>query len=84
MSEKFKAFITKYAMTQGILEREVEVCAEVSTQMVKGTGVFECYHGEGRDWHRTREGAVARAEEMRRKKIASLKNTIKKLEATKF
>jgi hypothetical protein len=37
-----------------------------------------------KDWHRTPEAALARAEEMRRDKIASLKKILAKLEAIKF
>ena len=42
----------------------------------------ECVHGK--DWHRTPESALARAEEMRKAKIASLKKSIAKLEAMTF
>lgn len=42
------------------------------------------YHGEGNDWHRTKESAIAKAEEMRKKKIASLKKQIEKLEKMEF
>jgi hypothetical protein len=41
-------------------------------------------HGEGRQWHRTREAAVLIAESMRKKKIASLKQQIEKLEKLRF
>jgi hypothetical protein len=42
------------------------------------------YHGEGIEWHRTEAEAIARAEEMRIAKIASLKKQIAKLEKMKF
>jgi hypothetical protein len=71
---KFTAYITKYALTTGIQ----------TVNMVAGPGTFENYHGEGKDWHRTMEGAIARAEVMRKKKIASLHRAIKKLEAMTF
>lgn len=83
-----KAWITKYALTKGIQEIEAEVCENVSADMIKDLS-YEArwqpyYHGEGREWHRTRSGAIARAEEMRQKKIASLKKQIKKFEALRF
>ena len=78
-----KAWITKYALTSGIQE----VTGSVSTI---GSGGMFCYgnasyggqtaHGEGKDWHRTREGAVQRAEKMRTAKIASLRKSISKME----
>lgn len=75
-----KIWNTKYALTQGILEQDGE---EVGSSMVM-VGPLYYLHYEGRDWHRTREAAVARAEEMRAKKIASLKKQLKKLEGMKF
>lgn len=39
---------------------------------------------EGRQWHRTREAAVARALEMREAKIASLERQIAKLRKMEF
>jgi hypothetical protein len=41
-------------------------------------------HGEGRQWHRTQESALARAESMRKAKIASLRKSIARLEALSF
>ena len=77
-----KAFITKYALTSGIKEMEVE---ELSPGNIKRLGNnYDYFHGEGKEWHRTMESAVKRAEEMRVKKIASLKNQIVKLEKLKF
>lgn len=78
-----RVWITKYALTTGIFEMEVE------SQSEDGTGVYgkawsDCYHGEGKEWHRTKEAALVRAEKMRQKKIASLKKRIEKLEMMKF
>lgn len=53
--------------------------------------VSEYYHSEGKEWHRTLEGALIRAEEMRtakieslEKKIESLEKQIKKLQSLSF
>lgn len=81
--QTFKVFVTKYALTAGIEEVEVEAC-EGSSGMVKGPSVFEYYHGEGREWHRTRESAVKKAEDMRARKLESLNKQIAKLEKFKF
>ena len=50
----------------------------------QGKAWSDCYHGEGKEWHRTKEAALVRAEKMRQKKIASLKKQIEKLERMKF
>lgn len=86
MRPTFTAFITKYALTQGIFEKQVEHCTDISDQMVAvlGQTFQECYHGEGRDWHRTKQGALLRADHMREAKIKSLKQQIKKLEKMTF
>jgi hypothetical protein len=81
-----QVYITKYALTQGIYKAKVEDCGG---GMVKTPGSFtegggQCFHGEGRDWHRTREEAVKRANEMRDKRIKSLAKSMKKLERMEF
>lgn len=71
-----KVWITKYALTSGIKEMEVEQ-SEYSPDMVHEEKWNYCYHGEGREWHKTLESAKIKAEEMRLKKIESLKNSLK-------
>lgn len=71
-----KVWLTRTALTQGIIEADGEL----------GQGHMEGYlltGGRfywGREWHRTKEAAIARAEEMRAGKIASLRKQIAKLE----
>jgi hypothetical protein len=79
-----KVWITKYALTQGILEREVTQSESVPSIVTVYGNPYEQYHGEGRDWHRTRAGAVAVAEAMRMKRIASLKKSLTKISAMSF
>lgn len=70
-----KVFITKYALTKGILEKEVEIRDygyEYEIAYVKEE--FSSY-SLGKEAFRTREQAMERAEKMRLKKIASLKKT---------
>lgn len=83
--ELMKVFATKYALSIGIEEFETD-WSEKNPSMVgkKNTHGLAYYHGEGRDWHRTRDAAVKRANAMRVKKIASLKKQIDKLEALAF
>ena len=76
-----KVWITKYVLTKGIYEVEVRMNPTIGDgQMVSGPGVFESYHGEGRDWHRTREAAVKHANVMRVAKIRSLQKSIAKFQ----
>lgn len=84
--KRIKVWITKYALTEGIqfVDAEVSDCAS-SMVSYGNVGYGSQYaHGEGKDWHRTPESALKRAEEMRKKKIASMSNSMKKLEAMKF
>lgn len=78
-----KLFITKYALTTGIEEIE---CEEGGGGVVKTVGKSWSgyFHGEGREWHRTREAAVTRAKEMQTKKVAALKKQLAKLESKVF
>lgn len=61
-------------------------CFDISPDMVRAIGragaITVTFHGN--EWHRTREEAVARAEQMRAAKIASLKKQIAKLEKLSF
>ena len=80
-----RCFVTKYALTRGILQVEVELCLDVDPDggMVADHSEYHtCYHKP--DWHRTRVSAVARAEQMRLAKLASLRKQITKLEAMSF
>lgn len=85
---RIHVWITKYALTDGIIEApNARHCVNTSEQMIDCSpelGLFATFHGEGKDWHRTREGAVTRAELMRTRKIAALRKKIKALEELKF
>lgn len=77
-----KVWISKYALTKGIYEVEV-ITTEFETMVVdKSNPTFMFYHkGE---WHKTKEDAIKRAEEMRNKKIKSLEKQINKLKNMRF
>ena len=77
------AFITKYALTTGIYKVEGEVKDDMFKQLRNGSGAFDQYFF-GKDWHLTEEGAIARAEEMRIRKLKSLDAQIKKISLLKF
>ena len=75
-----KIWNSKYALTEGLIEQEGE---EVGDSMVK-VGPCTYLHGEDKEWHRTRESAAARAEVMRKAKIASVRKQLARLEALRF
>ena len=81
--EKIRAWVTKYALTTGVFVVDAEVCADVSDTMIAfrrhGSSWDEYAHGK--DWHRTREDAMVRVEEMRAKKIKSLEQQLATLKA---
>ena len=79
-----RVWITKYALTTGIIEAEAEECEHDMIRVYKDSFYPSYYHKEGREWHRTKESAIAKAEEMRQKKISSLKKQVKKMEDMKF
>ena len=73
-----KVYITKYALTEGILEITGQLGSHKTLLMTK-IGYFY-----GKDWHVSKGAAIKHAEEMWVKKIANLKKQIEKLEAMKF
>ena len=84
-------WITKYALTQGIEEIDSNQVKEFE---MTDTGCL-CFRRNGKysfvteiysqkEWYRTKESAIKKAEEMRQKKIASLKKQIEKLEKMRF
>ena len=78
-----KVWITKYALTDGIIEAEGEPYGLewVSASWDNGC---RCNDFEQGEWFDTKERAIKKAEEMRQKKIASMKKQIKKLERMRF
>lgn len=78
-----KIFITKYALTKGIIERDVEETAlgrSVGFVAPDGLNQYVC----GAEWHKERIAAVLRAKDMQRNKLASLEKQIAKLRKLEF
>lgn len=76
-----KVWITKYALSTGIMEEEGETCDSINPNMLRVNGAgnnYRLFHGEGKDWHRSKEGAIHKANIMRLKKIRSLESQIVK------
>lgn len=76
-----KVWITKYALTGGIREAEVE---DVGDGMIldRRHGLPTYFHPG--NWFATPEAAVARARTVRDLKVASLRRQITRLEALTF
>lgn len=74
-----RAFITKYALTQGILEVEGELDQDSEYLSWKTEGSWLRQYTARRDFCATLPGALAVAEQMRIRKIASLEKQVAKL-----
>lgn len=84
-----KVWITKYALTKGIFETEVtSKCLDIDPTgnmiCITENGFNSYCHGEGKEWNKDKESAIKRADEMKKKKISSLKKQIEKLKNMKF
>jgi hypothetical protein len=81
-----KVWISKYALSGGIFEMEVNEPRVYShTELISDPdNPLRYFHGDGNEWHRTQEGAFIRAEQMRLEKLRSLEKQITKLMSLKF
>lgn len=77
-----KVWITKYALSEGIVEVDTEVCTGDMIQTHEKWPRY--FHGEGRGYHTEKQSAINHADKMRQKKIASLKKQIERLEKLRF
>ena len=84
-----KVWITKYALTRGIEEITSDDVSRMLIEkngdlvMCGKSGMFPVRYSTD-NYSLDKESAIKKAEEMRQKKIASLKNQIKKLEEMRF
>lgn len=86
-----KIWSTVFCLTEGITCHDAEEPSDSQPDMVKvPRNSSESYDydyylvGEGVDWHKSLEAAVARAEELRAKKLRLLDAQIKRISAIKF
>lgn len=77
-----KVWISKYALTQGIYEKIVEIDNEFPKMCNDVEYTLSCFHKPF--WSDTRKEAVAQAKKMQKAKIASIKRQLKKLEEMTF
>ena len=79
-----KVWITKYAMTSGVFTVEgASVGQAMCAVRTKGRGPFPVYY-HGNDWHTDEAKAIERFNQMKQKKITSLKKQLAKVEALEF
>jgi hypothetical protein len=86
MGDKQIVYITRYALSSGIIEAEVIEIIERNRMcaVVWKGGINNRNHFFGDDWHTDLESAHKKAESMRVKRIASLKKQIVNLEKMLF
>ena len=82
----FKVFITKYALTKGILcvECEIKTLSSGEVYAVVAPNGLSCYYRSGRDFSYTLADAKMKAEQMRDAKIKALHKQIEKLSKMDF
>ena len=78
-----KVWITKYALSKGIFEEEVEIVDSYLLIATCDKGHFLAHYHKG-EWHQTREQAIKRAEEIRVAKLKATRKLIAKLERMTF
>lgn len=78
-----KVYISKYALSVGVFEVDGELTREGGISYTPQDGGLRQYY-YGSDWHHTKEQAVAKAEDMRIRKLKSLDKQIKKISSIKF
>ena len=81
-----KVYITKYALTKGILEYQEALWSNSTPNLIEipTLGFSGYFYGEGKEWHKSKEAALTRAEEMRKRKIESYQKSIEKLKTLTF
>lgn len=71
-------WITRYALSSGVFKAEGAVSAEGSYCTIRRPGrISETFHGK--DWHLDANSAFLRANEMRLKKMVSLRKSLANL-----
>lgn len=75
------AWVTKYALTLGILKVKGQHCLSIDPGFLSYLPYGDAH---GNDWHLSEQDALQRAEAMRLAKIAAMKKQIAKLEKMQF
>lgn len=78
-----KVWITKYALSAGIIESEADELGQNSIRSLDAAHKYSPYFHRPH-WWPTKESAILRAEQMRNAKIKSMEKQIEKLKKLKF
>ena len=80
-----KIWITKYALAQGILEKEGNLFMDdpILACVLAHDNLITAYYHQ-KEWHTTREEAVIEANRMKEKRLVQLKKQIIRLEKLTF
>lgn len=78
------AWISKYALTDGVCARRVEFCGDDMVNDLKPDGSRGWGYFHKGDWHLSKADADQKAEQTRQRKIASVKKQLARLEALTF
>lgn len=76
--DRFEVYVTKYALTKGVMKRLVEDVGGGHVATCEGTPV--CAYGPG-EWYATDHGAIERVREMTAAKRKSLAKRLARLDA---
>ena len=81
-----KVWITKYALTDGIIEAESDEKTQTKKKLFAfwNNDEFGGFYPQKEEVFFDKQSAIKKAEEMRQKKIESLKRQIKNLEEMRF
>ena len=75
---------TKYALTEGVKSYRVELCGGDMVNILKPDGRPGWGYLHKGDWHLSKDDAERKAEQMRQRKIVSVKKQLTRLEALTF
>ena len=77
--ETFKAWVTKYALTKGVMIVDAMSCGEISNDMITYKIDGHTNYAHGPDWYKTEKAAMLRFDELRHRKIKQFEWQIVKL-----
>ena len=84
MNNALTAYITKYALTQGILEVPESMTRRYGNALEFNLPGYYTRRAHPSQYHKTKTEAIAKAEEMRLKAIAATKKKLATLERLTF
>ena len=82
-------WISKFALTKGVFEQECELCdgesaGDLVRPVIDGFASCNAFYWMDRDCHLTRDNAVRKANDMRERKLKSLRKQMLKIGAMSF